>query len=155
MNYQIEEPLTLWSEIIPNIWVGGTDDYDIVNIPKKLPNFDETRMFDSVISLYAYSHPVGWQVKELRYGFGDGPLSSPDDSALERIAEWGCAEYLAGNKVGIRCQLGINRSAFLAGKMLIRLGRTPEEAINLIRAKRSERALNNTYFVESLMNTKK
>ena len=38
--------------------------------------------------------------------------------------------------------------------MLIRLGRTPEEAINLIREKRSERALNNKYFVESLMNKK-
>ena len=41
MNNQVEEPLSLWSEIIPNLWIGGTEDFDVVNVPKKLPNFLE------------------------------------------------------------------------------------------------------------------
>ena len=151
MNYQIEEPLSLWSEIIPNLWVGGTDDHDVVNVPKKLPNFGEAKMFDVVISLYAYSQPVGWNVKELRYGFGDGPLSPEDDKELDKIADWAYQEFLSKNRVGIRCQMGINRSAYVAGKLLLKLGYQPTEAIAIIREKRSPYALNNKHFEAALL----
>ena len=151
MNYQTEEPLSLWSELIPNLWVGGTDDLDVVNVPKKLPNFGETKMFDTVISLYAHSQPVGWHVKELRYGFSDGPLSPEDNKELDNIADWAYQEFRSGKKLGLRCQLGINRSCFLAGKVLLRLGLQPQEAIDLIRDKRSRFALNNKSFVSHLM----
>ena len=151
MNYQIEEPLSLWSEIIENLWVGGTDDFDVVNVPKKLPNFGEAKMFDTVISLYAHSQPVGWQVKELRYGFGDGPLSPEDDIELDKIADWAFQEFRSGKKLGVRCQLGINRSAYVAAKILCRLGYESKEAIALIRKKRSPYALNNKHFEEALL----
>ena len=151
MNYQIEEPLSLWSEIIPNLWVGGTDDLDVVNVPKKLPNFGEAKMFDTVISLYTHSQPVGWQVKELRYGFGDGPLSPEDDKELDKIADWAYQEFISGKKIGVRCQLGINRSTFVVGKLLIKLGYQPSEAIALIREKRSPYALNNKHFEAALL----
>jgi hypothetical protein len=151
MNYQKEDSINLWSEIIPNLWVGGTDDFDVINVPKKLPNFGEARKFDTVISLYAYSQPVGWQTKEIRYGFGDGPLSPEDDEELNRIADWAYQEFLAGKKLGIRCQMGINRSAYVAGKLLLRLGYKPTEAIELIRKKRSNYALNNIHFEEALL----
>jgi len=151
MKYQIAEPLNLWSEIIPNLWVGGTQDSDVVNLPKKLPNFGEESLFDTVVSLYAFSQPVGWQVKELRYGFSDGPLTQSDNSELNRIADWACQDFRSGKRVGIRCQLGINRSCFLAGKILLRLGYAPIDAIKIIREKRSGYALSNKYFEESLM----
>ena len=151
MNYQIEESLSLWSEIIPNLWVGGTEDFDVVNVPKKLPNFNEVKNFDTVISLYAYSQPVGWQVKELRYGFGDGPLSIEDDKELNKIAEWAYQEFISGQKIGIRCQMGINRSAYIAGKLLLKLGYEPAEAIALIRRQRSPFALHNKHFEEALL----
>jgi len=151
MNYQIEDPLSLWSEIIPNLWVGGTDDFDVVNVPKRLPNFGEEKMFDVVISLYAHSQPVGWHVKELRYGFGDGPLSPEDDKELDKIAEWAHQEFLSKNRVGIRCQMGINRSAYVAGKLLLKLGYQPTEAIAIIREKRSPYALNNKHFEAALL----
>ena len=153
MNYQIEEPLSLWSEIIPNLWVGGTDDFDVVNIPKNLPSFGEAKMFDTVISLYAHSQPVGWQVKELRYGFSDGPLSPEDDKELDIIADWAYQEFVSKNRVGIRCQMGINRSAYVAGKLLLKLGYKPSEAIALIREKRSPYALNNKHFEAALLNS--
>jgi hypothetical protein len=151
MNYQIEEPLSLWSELIPNLWVGGTDDLDVVNVPKKLPNFGDAKMFDTVISLYAHSQPVGWNVKEIRYGFGDGPLSPEDDRELDKIADWAYQEFVLGKKLGVRCQLGINRSAYLCGKLLVKLGYQPSEAISLIREKRSPYALNNKHFEEALL----
>ena len=151
MKYQIEEPLSLWSEIIPNLWVGGTDDFDVVNVPKKLPSFGEAKMFDVVISLYAHSQPVGWNCKEIRYGFGDGPLSPEDDKELDKIAEWAYQEFVSGKKLGVRCQLGINRSNFVVGKLLIKLGYQPREAIALIREKRSRYALNNKHFEAALM----
>ena len=151
MNYQIEEPMSLWSEIIPNLWVGGTDDHDVVNVPKKLPNFGEAKMFDMVISLYAHSQPVGWQNLEIRYCFGDGPLSPEDNKELDKIAEWAYQEFLLGKKLGIRCQLGINRSTFVVGKLLVKLGYQPGEAIALIREKRSPYALNNKHFEEALL----
>ena len=151
MNNQIEEPLSLWSELIPNLWVGGTDDLDVVNVPKKLPNFGEAKMFDTVISLYAYSQPVGWNCKEIRYGFGDGPLSPEDDKELDKIADWAYQEFLSGKKLGVRCMLGINRSAYVAAKILCRLGYEPKEAIALIREKRSPYALNNKHFEAALL----
>jgi hypothetical protein len=152
MNYQMEEPLSLWSELIPNrLWIGGTDDLDVVNVPKKLPNFGEAKMFDVVISLYAHSQPVGWQVKELRYGFGDGPLSPDDDKELDKIADWAYQEFMSEKTIGVRCQLGINRSAYFCGKLLVKLGYQPSEAIALIREKRSPHALNNKHFEEALL----
>jgi hypothetical protein len=143
--------MSLWSEIIPNLWVGGTDDNDVVNVPKKLPNFGEAKMFDVVISLYAYSQPVGWNCKEIRYGFGDGSLSPEDDKELNKIADWAYQEFVSGKKVGLRCQLGINRSAFVCGKLLLKLGYQPSEAIALIREKRSPHALNNKHFEVALL----
>lgn len=151
MNHQIEEPLSLWSEIIPNLWVGGTEDFDVINVPKRLSNFNEKKMFDTVVSLYAYSQPVGWQVKEIRYGFGDGPLGTEDEEELNKLARWTYEEYKLGKKIGIRCQMGINRSAYVAGKLLVMLGYKPIDAITLIRSKRSKFALNNRYFEKALL----
>jgi hypothetical protein len=56
---------------MPKIFIGGTGDLDTVNYGRALPKFGEVRQFDSVVSLYAYSNPVGWGIKELRYGLGD------------------------------------------------------------------------------------
>ena len=151
MNYQEEAPLSLWSELIPNLWVGGTEDLDVVNVPKKLSSFGEAKMFDTVVSLYAYSQPVGWNVKELRYGFGDGPLNPDVDKELDKIADWAYQEFISGKKLGIRCQMGINRSAYVAGKLLLKLGYQPTEAISLIRDKRSPYALNNKHFEAALL----
>ena len=77
--------------------------------------------------------------------------SIEDDKELNKIAEWAYQEFNSGNKIGIRCQLGINRSTYLAGKLLIKLGYEPVDAIALIRRKRSPFALNNKHFEEALL----
>jgi protein-tyrosine phosphatase len=49
--------------------------------------------------------------------------------------------------------MGLNRSAYIAALVLILIGYTPQEAIKLIREKRSEFALNNQYFVSAILKT--
>jgi len=151
MNTNIQAPQELWSEVIPNIFIGGTDDLDTVNYGRALPKFGEERQFDSVVSLYAYSNPVGWGIKELRYGFGDGPINQAEVQTLREIADWIGFEYAKGKKVGVRCQAGINRSSLCVGLFMIRhLGYSAEKVIVLIREKRCQDALYNRDFVSFL-----
>ena len=151
MNTNIRAPQELWSEIISNIFIGGTDDLDTVNYGRELPKFGEARQFDSVVSLYAYSNPVGWGIKELRYGFGDGPINKAEVQTLREIADWIAAEYANEKKIGVRCQAGINRSSLCVALFMIRhLNCKAEDAIQLIREKRSPDALFNQDFVDFL-----
>jgi hypothetical protein len=151
MNTNTNAPQELWSEVIPNIFIGGTDDLDTVNYGRALPKFGEPRQFDSVVSLYAYSNPVGWGIKELRYGFGDGPINQEEVQTLREIADWIAGEYVNSKRVGVRCQAGINRSSLCVGLFMIRhLAYSAEEALNLIRLKRFSGALSNLDFVNFL-----
>jgi|FreactcultureFD7_1027221.scaffolds.fasta_scaffold00816_7 hypothetical protein len=151
MNTNIKAPQELWSEVITNIFIGGTDDLDTVNYGRDLPKFGEARQFDSVVSLYAYSNPVGWGIKELRYGFGDGPINQEEIQTLREIADWIAGEYVNAKKIGVRCQAGINRSSLCVALFMIRnLNYKADEAIQLIREKRSPDALFNPDFVKFL-----
>ena len=151
MNTNIKAPQELWSEVIPNIFIGGTDDLDTVNYGRALPKFGEEKKFDSVVSLYAYSNPVGWGIKELRYGFGDGPINNSELNIVREIADWIAIEYRNGKKVGIRCQAGLNRSSLCVAMFLIRhLNFSSDMAIELIRKKRSADALFNPEFTRAL-----
>ena len=151
MNTNIEAPQELWSEVITNIFIGGTDDLDTVNYGRELPKFGDTKQFDSVVSLYAYSNPVGWGIKELRYGFGDGPINQEEMKTLREIADWIAGEYTNAKKIGVRCQAGINRSSLCVALFMIRnLNYKADEAIQLIREKRSPDALFNPDFVKFL-----
>jgi len=151
MNTSIKAPQELWSEVIPNIFIGGTDDLDTVNYGRALPKFGEARQFDSVVSLYAYSNPVGWGIKELRYGFGDGPINQEETQTIREIADWIAGEYANAKRIGVRCQAGINRSSLCVALFMIRhLNYSAEEAIDLIRLKRCGDALFNLDFVNFL-----
>jgi len=151
MNTSIRAPQELWSEIIPSIYIGGTDDLDTVNYGKVLPKFEDAKQFDSVVSLYAYSNPVGWGIKELRYGFGDGAINQAEVQTIREISDWIAAEYVNGKKVGVRCQAGINRSSLCVALFMIRhLNYKADDAIQLIREKRSPDALFNQDFVDFL-----
>ena len=46
---------TLYSEILPRLWIGGTDDWDVIDIPKPLPRLNAPRQFDAVVTLYAHA----------------------------------------------------------------------------------------------------
>jgi protein-tyrosine phosphatase len=50
----------------------------------------------------------------------------------------------------VRCQAGINRSGLVVALILMREGMSTEDAIALIRKRRSKYALDNAHFVEYL-----
>lgn len=143
-------PQDLYSEILPGLWQGGTHDFDTLEFPKEYPIWKSEKPFDSVATLYAIAHPVGWGVAERRYGFPDSALTEKDIPEIHAIADWAHMEWKAGKKVLIRCQAGWNRSGLVMALVLIKDGFGPKEAIDLIRAQRNPNALCNTDFVRYL-----
>jgi protein tyrosine phosphatase len=143
-SYTIDYPTELWSEVLPKLWQGGTDDDDVFNQLYK-PAISK-KDFDLVITAYASANPVDWFVKEIRFGFYDSDMKDFDPNDLKEIVRMAHAEWKRGQRVLIRCQAGMNRSGLIMALILIREGHTPQEAIDLIRAKRSKHALFNGRF---------
>ena len=150
---QNQYPHALWSEILPGLWQGGTDDYDVIGAPGHSPNRVTDRHFDSVYTLYARANAASWNVKEIRYGFADGDMTDFDpERDLYFAVREAHADWKAGKRVLIRCQAGLNRSGLVMALVLIREGYSPEDAVELIRATRGDIALCNNTFVRWLTN---
>lgn len=154
----ITEGENLWDEILPNLWQGGTDDADeigddtyVEKFVAKDASFITPDKFDTVISLYQYSNPVGWFVKELRYCVYDSIIGELNQTELFSIVRFAHAEWKNGKKTLIRCQAGLNRSSLVTALVLIREGYTPEDAVALIRKKRSSWCLFNQDFEKYLL----
>jgi hypothetical protein len=140
----------LYSEILPGLWQGGTHDFDTLEFPKQYPIWNQEKLFDSVATLYAVAHPVGWGVAERRFGFPDSALDEENLPEIHAIADWVYDEWKSGKKVLVRCQQGWNRSGLITTLVLLKDGYSAQEAIDLIRARRSPYALCNQNFVEYL-----
>lgn len=137
-------PQTLWSEILPNLWQGGTD-WGTRDKPITLSNFDSVYTFQRT-SAAAYSY-----VKETRFGFSDGDMSdlNPKEDLYE-LARSAHRDWKRGMRVLIRCAAGWNRSGIVMALVLIRDGYSVEDAIDLIREKRCPEALCNSTFTRWL-----
>jgi len=154
MNSQ-QYPHALWSEVLPGLWQGGTDDNDVIADARwggyqtdREPQRPTRSHFDSVYTLYGYANPAGSRTKEIRLPFMDGDLSDIDvERDLWLPVSEAHADWKAGRRVLIRCQAGLNRSGLVMALVLIREGYSPEDAIALIRVKRGEDALFNARFV--------
>ena len=147
-----ETELPLYSEILPNLWQGGTAEENWVNMATALPTLEDPKSFDTVVTLTTVANPMGYHVKELRFGFPDAELFDEHNMSIEQVADWTYQEWKSGNKVLIRCQAGINRSGLIMALVLMREGLSANEAIELIRQKRSEFALSNIHFQAYLLN---
>jgi hypothetical protein len=151
MEYEDEIPLH--SQILDTLWQGGTDDaLTTYRGNKRLPALNDPKPFDVVVSLCAYTLPVGWLVKEMRYAFPDSQINPKMYSDIEHVADWTYAQWKAGNRVLIRCQAGMNRSSLVTCLVLMRDGWSAADAIALLRKKRSEYVLSNKQFLEYLEN---
>ena len=140
------EPLPLYSEILPNLFQGGTADDDTIDVPKKRKGFDGTHQFDAVVTLYAWAHPMPWGVEERRFGFPDGDLIAEYLPTIHDLANWAYAKWQAGARVLVRCQAGLNRSGLITALALMNHGLSADDAITLIREQRSPDALFNWAF---------
>jgi hypothetical protein len=147
-RYNISYPTELYSEILPGLWIGGTDDDD-VDIQKTVPAIQK-KDFDTVVTAYAWANPCDWFVKEIRFGFYDGTMEDFNPAELEDIVSIAHADWKKGKRVLTRCQAGLNRSSLFCALIMMKEGYTADEAISLIREKRSGYALFNKKFVEYL-----
>jgi hypothetical protein len=120
------------SRVVGDLWQGGA--------PTVLPSY-----FRHVLSLYPwarYAIPDGVEFRAERL------LDStdvPDPALLEELAAWVNDRRGRGPTL-VHCQAGLNRSALVVALALIRDGRSPKHAIELLRAKRSPAVLCNPAF---------
>jgi Dual specificity phosphatase, catalytic domain len=149
---EIDYPTNLWDEILPNLFQGGTDDDDTIWEKSREGARITKDDFDVVITAYQYANPADWLVKEVRYPFYDSPnMSGIDFKELFQVVRIAHEDWKSGKKVLIRCQAGLNRSGLITALVLMREGYSAEEAICLIRDKRSGYALFNSTFEKWLL----
>ena len=140
MKYELTP---LYSEVAPNLFMGGTDDNATIDHPQELQYFEGGNTFDCVVTLYAWAAPANWGVEERRFGFPDANIIEEYIPTILELAHWAHAKWSAGKKVNIRCQAGLNRSGLVTALTLMISGLSADEAINTLRAKRSSYALCN------------
>ena len=140
MKYELTP---LYSEVAPNLFMGGTDDNATIDRAQPLRHFEGGNEFDCVVTLYAWAAPANWGVEERRFGFPDANIIEEYIPTILELAHWAHAKWSAGKKVNIRCQAGLNRSGLVTALTLMLSGMSAEEAINTLREKRSSYALCN------------
>jgi protein-tyrosine phosphatase len=141
------ENLELYSEILPNLFISGTADDDVVHHGKSLQQLAQPSFFDSIVCLYSHANAAGYYVREQRYGIADAELNEDSKPEIRQLATWLYSEWKSGKRVAAKCQAGWNRSGLVAALVLLHDGFTAEEAISLIRERRSPNALCNQHFV--------
>lgn len=137
----------LYSEILPNLFISGTSDEDVVQRGKSLRQLAQPPLFDSIVCLYSHANASGYYVREQRYGIADAELDEDSKPEIRQLATWLYSEWKSGKRVAAKCQAGWNRSGLVAALVLLQDGYTADEAIALIRKKRSPNALCNPHFV--------
>lgn len=145
------EPQSLYSEILTNLFMGGTDDNDVVHLPAD-PYARRTDLpFDSIVTMYAWARPADWNIQEYRYGIYDASINEMDLSRLRQAVNWGYKQWKKGDRVLVRCQAGLNRSGLVTALILMKDGMTAKEAIQTIRTNRADSALFNRHYVQWLL----
>lgn len=144
MNVTIE---SLYSEILPNLFISGTLDEDVVPRGKSIYSLAQPAPFDSVVCLYGHANPIGYYVREQRFGIADAELDEESKPEIRQLADWLHSEWKSGKRVAGKCQAGWNRSSLVVALVLLKEGYSARDAINLIREKRSPNALCNQNFV--------
>lgn len=137
-----------WNEIIPGLWMGGHHYADASGERRPAIVTDE---FDVVVDLHRRdghgpSGPVEHHVADLP----DGPLTAVQLETAARLADTAVAALRRGRRVLVRCGAGDNRSGLVVAQSLTAMGYSAEDAIAVVRRRRSDRALNNRLFVDYL-----
>lgn len=141
--------LPVRTELLPNLWMGGTDYKDRTYYGTSEP-FITSEDFDAVYTFYASSNPVDWFVEEYRYAFLDSENDPLDSSKVRRAVLMAYEDWKSGKRVLIRCQAGLNRSGIVTALVLMRAGYTAQDAIDRIRTLRDPQCLYNNLFTKFL-----
>ncbi|MEU3946529.1 dual specificity protein phosphatase family protein [Streptomyces sp. NPDC029526] len=134
-----------WDEIVPGLWMGG---HQFRGGSGRLEFAVVGQEFDLVQSLLRLpGHGPDAGVEHQVWPIPDGPLDGTQLAGVVLMAEAACEALDAGRRVLVRCFHGYNRSGLVVAHALVRRGGTAEEAIRLIRDRRSSWALHNDVFV--------
>ena len=146
-------------EILPGLFQGGTEDGQVLGCPAPAHHYTRLRNrggasypgnrafpFDLVVTLYADAQPAPWGVREYRFGFPDGPINNDDALEAIELARLAYRAWARGRTVLIRCQAGVNRSGLVSALVLMLDGYPADEAIALLRQRRSPVVLSNRHF---------
>ncbi|MEU6670738.1 dual specificity protein phosphatase family protein [Streptomyces sp. NPDC046727] len=144
----VPAPESPWSEIVPGLWMGGHEfrgrsgrlEFAVVR--------DEFDVVQSLLRLPGYGPDPG--VEHHVWPIPDGPLDGTQLAGVIRLARAVNEALDAGRRVLVRCYHGYNRSGLVIAHALVQRGDTTDQAIQLIRARRSAWALHNKLFVEYL-----
>ena len=148
MNYK-QTPL--YSEVAPNLFMGGTDDLATIDKAQELKYFNGKNEFDCVVTLYAWAAPANWGVEERRFGFPDAEIIEDYLPTIIELAQWAHSKWASGKKVNIRCQAGLNRSGLVTALTLMISGMSADQAIDTLREKRYSYALCNGEYEHLLL----
>ncbi|MCL7427363.1 protein phosphatase [Streptomyces sp. NPDC057806] len=144
----VPAPDTPWDEIVPGLWMGG---HEVRAEPGQLRFVVVRDEFDLVQTLLRLpGHGPDDGVEHQVWPIPDGPLDGTQLAGVIRLAQAAGEALDAGRSVLVRCYHGYNRSGLVVAQTLIRRGHSTEEAIRLIRSRRSPWALHNDLFVEYL-----
>lgn len=123
----------LFSQIDGNLWMGGCP---VESAPME---------FQFVIDLYTHGeyHVRGHQIVTVAKMLDTSDI--PDARVLHALADYVNACRAIG-PVLVHCQAGLNRSGLVTALALMKAGRSSKDAIELMRAQRSDAVLCNPSF---------
>ncbi|MEU6968262.1 protein phosphatase [Kitasatospora aureofaciens] len=141
-------PSEPWNEIVPGLWMGGHYHHPPDG---ELEPVVVGRQFDLVVSLFTLpGHGPAAGVEHVVREVPDRPLSPGQLLAVQEAARLTAAAVRRGRRTLVRCHSGYNRSGLVVAQALVELGRGTDEAVRLVRERRSPWALNNPVFVDYL-----
>lgn len=133
---------------MPGLWMGGHEFAGRSGHPQSAVVRDE---FDLVLTLLRQpGHGPDAGVEHHVWPIPDGPLDGTQLTGVMRLARAADDALEDGRRVLVRCYHGYNRSGLVVAHALVLAGHTTDDAIRLIRARRSPWALHNELFVEYL-----
>ncbi|MEW2049215.1 protein phosphatase [Streptomyces sp. NPDC005476] len=138
-----------WSEIVPGLWMGG---HEFRGPSGEVQPVVARAEFDLVQTLTRArrGHGPDPGVQHQVWPVPDGPLDGTQLAGVIRLAQAAGDAVDDGRTVLVRCYSGYNRSGLVVAHALVCRGHQAEEAIRLIRSRRSPWALHNELFVEYL-----
>ncbi|MFR0358224.1 protein-tyrosine phosphatase family protein [Streptomyces sediminimaris] len=144
----VPAPDSPWSEIVPGLWMGGHQFRSRTGDLESAVVRDEFDLVQTLLRLPGHGPDPG--VEHHVWAIPDGPLDGTQLAGVMRLARAAGEALDEGRKVLVRCYHGYNRSGLVIAHALVRRGHSAEQAIRLIRSRRSPWALHNELFVEYL-----
>ncbi|MEU3344101.1 protein phosphatase [Streptomyces sp. NPDC006700] len=144
----VPAPDSPWSEIVPGLWMGGHEFRTLSGRLELAVVRDQFDLVQTLLRLPGHGPDPG--VEHHVWPIPDGPLDGTQLAGVIRLARAACDALDQDRRVLVRCYSGYNRSGLVIAHALVRQGRSADEAIRLIRARRSPWALHNELFVDYL-----